>query len=203
MDYRTTPDELMMTLALWDELIPGRARIHLIGCGGTALTLLGYKESTKDVDLLVPWVREYERLIRFLERAGYQRTTTFGWHRPGEGVIYDLYPGKRVYMTELLTSPLLRGANRKIRQWKKICLGVLNTVDLIISKLFRGTAADREDCLAVLRNETVDFAELEKRYRETARYDVSEARVLRNWSVFLDDLRKHGVPMGLHRRQRS
>lgn len=73
MEYRTTADEVMSTLALWDEWIPGRGKVHLIACGGTALTLLGYKESTKDVDLLVPVEKEYERLTHFLARGGYQR----------------------------------------------------------------------------------------------------------------------------------
>ena len=48
MAYRVLADELMETLGAWDELIPGREKIRLIACGGTALTLLGYKESTKD-----------------------------------------------------------------------------------------------------------------------------------------------------------
>ncbi len=55
---------------------------------------------------------------------------------------YDLYCGKRIYVTELLTSPLLKGGHRKIRQWKRIYLGVLNPGDLVISKLFRGTQVD-------------------------------------------------------------
>ena len=45
MEYRIKTEELFQTLRAWDELIPGRGKIHLIACGGTALTLLGYKES--------------------------------------------------------------------------------------------------------------------------------------------------------------
>lgn len=70
MDYRVLADELTDTLGAWDELIPGRDRIHLIACGGTALTLLGYKESTKDVDFLVPNENEHQRLVKFLELRG-------------------------------------------------------------------------------------------------------------------------------------
>ena len=36
--YRVTVDELIQTLSAWDGLITGRKKIHLIACGGTALT---------------------------------------------------------------------------------------------------------------------------------------------------------------------
>jgi len=164
----------------------------LIACGGTALTLLGYKESTKDVDFLVPEEKEYKQLTQFLERAGYLPKTSYGWKRAGENIIFDLYPGKTVYQTELLTSPLDAGGNKQIRQWNKIYLGVLNPMDLIISKMFRGTQVDIEDSLVLLKNEKVDLKKLEKRYRETAQYDVSENKVLRNLKVLLDRLKKAG-----------
>ena len=103
VEYRIGFQELRDTLMAWDEVIPGRGKIHLIACGGTAVTLLGYKESTKDVDFLVPEEREYERLVVFLRQAGYAQVTGYGWKRPGEKIIFDFYPGKRVYSTELLT----------------------------------------------------------------------------------------------------
>lgn len=194
--FRTTADELRKELMLWDELLPGRGRIHLIACGGTALTLLGYKESTKDVDLLVPKEKEYRQLTSFLQAAGYRRITSFGWKHRDETILYDLYPGKRVYMTELLTSPLRRGGNRKIHEGNKIYLGVLNVIDLIITKVFRGSSADLEDCLALARCEKIDFGRLEKRCRQTAKYDVSEDRILKNWVLLLRHLEQHGIHTG-------
>lgn len=193
MDYQVLASELTDTLGAWNELLPGREKIHLIACGGTALTLLGYKESTKDVDFLVPNENEHQRLVKFLDEAGYDPVTQYGWKRPGENVIFDLYPGKRVYSTELLTSPLEVGGNRKVREWKKIYLGVLNPMDLIISKMFRGTEADIEDSLELLRREKVDLKKLEKRYRETARYETGESRVLKNFDSLLSRL-KRGKP---------
>ena len=190
MDYRVLADELTETLGAWDELIPGREKIRMIACGGTALTLLGYKESTKDVDFLLPDKGEYERLVKFLEGAGYEPVTSCGWKRSGENIIFDLYPGKRVYSTELLTSPLEEGGNRRVKEWKKIYLGVLNPVDLIISKLFRGTDADLQDSLELLKREKVDLKKLEKRYRETARYETGESRVLKNFALFLSRVKK-------------
>ena len=189
-NYRLGKGELLATLEDWNRLIPGRGKTHLIACGGTALTLLGYKESTKDVDFIVPNVREHERLIEFLKSAGYKETTGDGWKREGESIIYDLYRGKRIFTTELLDSPLEKGKHRKILEMNKIYLGVLNPIDWIISKMFRGTMVDREDCATLARNEFIDLKELEERYVETAKYDTSEERVLKNLEYIIDDFKK-------------
>ena len=72
----------------------------------------------------------------------------------------------------------------------KIYLGVLNPSDLIIAKLFRGTHVDFQDCLILVQREKVDFSRLEKRYRETAKYDVGEDRLLKTWDVWLKSAKK-------------
>jgi len=69
MEYQQTADSLLTTLRVWDELLPGKGKIRLIACGGTALTLLGYKEATKDIDFLVPDSTEYKRLANFSRRS--------------------------------------------------------------------------------------------------------------------------------------
>src|SRR3989338_785756 len=134
-EYRISSDQLIETLTVWDSLLPGREKIHLIACGGTALTLLGYKLSTVDVDFLVPVESEYKRLIEFLEQAGYERVSGHRWRRPGETIVFDLFVGSSVYTTGLLDSPLEPGKNRKIKEFNKIYLGVLNSIDLVITKL--------------------------------------------------------------------
>ena len=189
-EYRFNATALMETLDAWNEVLPGRGQVHLIACGGTALTLLGYKESTKDVDFLVPVEKEYKALTQFLKDAGYKPITGYGWKRPDENMIFDLYPGKTVYQTELLTSPLEAGGNKNIREWNKIYLGTLNSVDLIISKMFRGGEVDVQDSLVLFKNEKVNLGKLEKRYRETAKYYFGEDKVLRNLEVLLARLKK-------------
>jgi hypothetical protein len=187
--YRQGKNELVSTLVEWDKLMPGRMKIHLIACGGTALTLLGYKESTKDVDFIVPVEKEYELLIQFLIDAGYKQESGSGWLYPGQKVIYDLYKGKRVFTTELLSSPLEKDGNKKILELKKIYLGVLNPIDWIITKMFRGSPVDREDCLTLARHEAIDLKKFEARFRETAKYDISEDRLLKNLAVVLRDIK--------------
>lgn len=189
-NYRQGKSELINTLEEWNRLMPGRGKIHLIACGGTALTLLGHKESTKDVDFIVPIEREHDALIRFLTDAGYKQESASGWIYPGQKVIYDLYRGKRVFTTKLLSSPLDEGGNIKILELKKIYLGVLNPIDWIITKMFRGSTVDREDCIALAKHEIIDLKKLENRFRETAQYDVSEERVLKNLELILGDIRR-------------
>ncbi len=172
MGYRLTQKELLDALALWNGFL--RRKIHLIACGGTALTLLGVKESTKDVDMMVPVDQEYDYLIKTLKQLGYKLITGSGWQRPGEDFIFDLFRGKRVHTTELLESPLEKGNHTLIKEWTHIYVGVLNPYDLIVSKLFRGTAIDVEDCLMLYKakHKDINIDLLLSRYIEIAKYDV-------------------------------
>lgn len=198
MNYRIGKDQLLEILQSWDSIIEGRGRIHLIACGGTALTLLGYKESTKDVDFMIPETKEYARLRQFLLNTGYRELSDWSWVRPDSGILFDLYPGKRVFTTELLDSPLRNGGHRKVAEWKKIYLGVLNPIDWIITKMFRGSSIDRDDCRILMKYENINSMKLARRYRETAQYDVNPERLLKNLDIVLDDLKnirrnkKHG-----------
>ena len=185
MKYRQTADDLLNTLRAWDELITGRGKIRLLACGGTALTLLGYKESTKDVDFLIPEAREYKRLIDFLRNAGYEQVGGYKWKRAGETMEYDLFPGKKIFMTELLTSPLEEGGHKVIMDFNKLYLGVLNSYDLMITKLARGAEVDYQDCLALLGNEKLDWEKFEERYKKAAKYSINygidEEKAMKNF----------------------
>jgi len=68
--YRISGIDLLDTLENWDSLM--NFRVRLIACGGTALTLLNIKESTKDIDLIVPEKNEYDKLIKFLKALNYR-----------------------------------------------------------------------------------------------------------------------------------
>lgn len=189
MKYRLDKQGLLGELSVWDGYL--KRKIHLIACGGTAMTLLDVKESTKDIDLLVPNEAEYDYLIRMLKQLGYKSVTGSGWAR-GDGFIFELFRGKRVHTTELLESPLKKGNHILIKEFNHIYLGVLNHYDLIISKLFRGETIDIEDCLALIRGKKkeIDLKLLVERFRETASFDISEKRINKNLDYFLNRLRK-------------
>jgi len=54
--------DLLRTLSIWNKYL--KRRVRMIACGGTALTLLNLKESTIDIDLLIPEPDEDKNIIK-------------------------------------------------------------------------------------------------------------------------------------------
>ena len=187
MRFRTSKSDLLQTLSIWNGYL--KKKVHLIACGGTALTLIGIKDSTKDIDLIVPEIDEYEYLIKNLKAIGYRQITGYGWARDS-GFVFDLYPSKRIFMTELLESPLKSGNNQPILELSWIYMGVLNHYDLIISKLFRSSPVDIKDCkdLLLAKKDDIDLEVLKARFYETSSYDVSDEKNKTNLRHFLKGL---------------
>ena len=192
MNYRIDKEGLLNTISAWDGFL--KRNVHLIACGGTALTLLDIKLSTKDVDLIVPDAEEHDYLTSVLKQLGYESASSWGWRR-GDGFIFDLFRGKHVHTTELLESPIEKQNNILVKEFSHIYLGVLNYYDLVISKLSRGTAVDMEDCLALMKGkkDEIDLKRLTNRFQKTAAYDVAEEKMNKNLEHFLKILRKEGL----------
>lgn len=192
MEYRIDKQGLLDRISAWDGFL--KRRVHLIACGGTAMTLLGVKASTKDIDLLVPHEDEHDYLIGILKQLGYKSASGSGWARD-DAFIFDLFRGNFVSTTQLLESPLEKGNNSLFKEFNHIYLGILNYYDIIISKLFRGMNIDNEDCLALVRakRNEIDLVKLERRFKETASYDTSEGSVVKNWEHFLRLVKKEAI----------
>jgi hypothetical protein len=189
--YRITGRELIQTIDNWEHLI--NFKVNLIGCGGTALTLLEIKDSTKDIDFIVPVVKEYERLMKFLRSLGYEEKGGGLAHPDDPYFLYQFWVGNRVFTTDLLDPPLDPGKNIPIKKWRHIYLGALNLQDLIITKMFRGMQVDVDDCVAVFAISEIDPEELLKRYAETAKYDLNPEKMIQNFNVFAEALLEKGV----------
>ena len=159
------------------------------------MTLLDVKESTKDVDFMVPNTQEYLYLIKILKDLGYRQITGAGWQKKGEMFLFDLFPGKRIHTTELLESPLENGNHRKLKEYSRLYVGILNDYDLIASKLFRGSRVDFEDCLMLVkeRKDEIDIHRIESHFKELVRYDISEERIIKHIDQFIDLLREEGI----------
>lgn len=177
MKYRLTKNDLLETLTQWNRFL--KKRVQLVACGGTALTLLNVKESTKDVDFIVPEALEYEYLISVLKDLGYENTRGAGWQKKGEIFIFDLFQGKSIHTTELLESPLVPGNASVYERLSRIDILILNDYDLISSKLMRGSGVDFQDCLALLRahQHEIDLEKLRAHFYELTQYDISEDRL--------------------------
>lgn len=85
-------------LEAWDLYLPQKVRV--VACGGTALTLQDLKESTKDVDFLVPEDDEYKALLSTIQKLGYRQVTGHGWAKDG-GFVFDLFRGKSFDLDKL------------------------------------------------------------------------------------------------------
>ncbi|MCK4463848.1 MAG: hypothetical protein KAU58_06015 [Candidatus Omnitrophica bacterium] len=187
---RLNKADLMKKLSGWNAFL--RRKIHLIACGGTALTLLDIKESTKDIDFMIPLENDYKYLIRILSDLGYVQDTGYGWKRTGEIYSFDLFMGNFVFTTGLIESPLAEGNNILIKEFSHIFLGTLNYYDLIISKIFRGSTQDFEDCFTLIKTKSkeIDRSYLQKRFKETASYEPAEDRVNKQFDYFISKIEK-------------
>ena len=190
MEYRLNKQKLLDVLVLWNRFL--KRKVHLIACGGTAMTLLDVKPSTKDVDFMVPNLVEYNYLIKVLKSLDYEPDTANGWLRKGDIFRFDLFPGKRIHTTELLESPLEPGNHSLLMEYSRLYIGILNEYDLIASKLMRGTGVDFEDCLMLVkaRREKIDIERLVSHYRELVSYDISVDRIGVHIDRFIELLRE-------------
>lgn len=188
MDYRLDKNALWDYLTQWNAFL--KRKVHLIACGGTALTLLDIKSSTKDIDFMVPVLAEHAYLIKNLKALGYRQTGGYRWDRAGEPFVFDLFPGNKIHTTELLESPLKDENHRQVKTFSFLYIGVLNDYDLITSKLFRGLSVDFDDCrmLAAAHRVSIDVDRLKRHFKEHAKYEIAESRVLKNLELFLLEL---------------
>ena len=185
MEYRLNKESLLQTLSQWDAFL--KRKVHCIACEGTAMTLLGIKASTRDIDVMVPKKSEYDYLIKQIKQLGYKPIRGWGWGRDNDPFIFDIFPGKRIHTTELLEDPLNAGRHTVIKEFAHIYLGVLNDYDLIVSKLFRGDTVDFEDSvdLAVAHKDKLNLETLKKHFFEMLSYHpVGEDRVCGHWDTF-------------------
>lgn len=193
MNYRLDKNLLLEILGEWNRFL--KRKVHLIACGGTAMTLIGLKPSTKDVDFMSPKVREHNYLTTQLKALGYKQSTGSGWKRDGEDFQFDIFCGNRIHTMELLESPLEEGRHSILKEFSYLYIGILNDYDLISSKLMRGTSVDFEDCLglAEARQEEIDIKRLIHHFHEMVSYDVAEDRLRPNIDHFLVLLREKGL----------
>lgn len=192
MEYRLNKQGLLENMSMWNGFL--KRKVHLIACGGTALTLIGVKDSTKDIDFIIPIEKEYDYLINTLKNLGYKNTSGVGWSREEE-FTFDLFRGNKVHTTELLESPLEKGNNILLKEFTYIYVGILNYYDIIISKLFRGTGVDFDDCLDLIKfkREDINLEMLKERFLETSSYEIAQDRVNKNLKSFLRLIMKEGI----------
>lgn len=192
--YRLSAEDLLQAIEHWNLQL--KRQVLVVACGGTALTLLGHKESTKDVDFLVPRQRELKELVRALRSLGYSEHTSTKFLHPRGTWLFELNPGQTIFQTELLDPVDRPGQHSVAKQIGKVTVAVLNSYDLIISKMFRGDQVDVEDSITLLQHETLDITALAKRYKETADYYFDPAKVKQNLGYLIIDMKREQMEVG-------
>lgn len=141
--------------------------IELFAIGGTAMTLKGIKESTKDIDFLT--TNDYKKISSILRKAGLREESNFQicniWYfnKTRIDFFYDGY----IIGTSLQDS--WKENSELFRTIGKIKLFILNWYDLIITKLARSEKRDIDDILAIIKKENIDIKKLKERYFLTAK----------------------------------
>jgi len=147
--------------------------LKMYALGGTALTILSIKNSTRDVDINIESKREYDYVRRLFTDLGFENRG-LRWLTQ-EGLAFDLFWGSNIMGTNLL--PDCIGRAKLIRSFGNIILYTLPLEDIIISKLARGDIRDFDDIKAIFEREKIDLKGLAQRYKQTMESSiVSDSR---------------------------
>ena len=121
-------NELVKWLKSIDKKL--RSKITLIAVGGTAMTLLGLKSSTRDVDFC----------IGFNEKKYFEKVLDKKFK-------VDIFADGYIFSEQLPADYVEK--SKEIVKMKNITLKALNPVDIIITKAARFNARDEEDIEAL------------------------------------------------------
>jgi hypothetical protein len=136
-------NELVKWLRSIDKKL--RRKITLIAVGGTAMTLLGLKSSTRDIDIC----------LKSDEKNDFEKVLDKKFK-------VDIFTDGYIFSEQLPADYAEK--SKEIVKMKNIALKALNPVDIIITKAARFNARDEEDIEAL--SKYVDKEELVKRFNE-------------------------------------
>jgi len=124
-------------------------KISLVAVGGTAMTLLGLKSSTMDIDFCLAGEDELETFRRALDAMPH-------------GFKVDLFVGGLIFSQQLPAdyaekSVKVRGGLRNIR------LSALHPLDIVVTKIGRLAARDEEDIADCISKWKLGSGDIERR----------------------------------------
>ena|SRR3989338_1521643 len=145
-------NDLLEELKLIDSHL--NRKMELIAVGGTAMTLLNLKESTKDVDFCTD-TKEDETILRkaISEVGGEFRIDIFK-----EGYIFSVQ----------LPEDYAKKSKQIEGNFKHLSLKTLHPVDIVMTKIDRLSARDQDDIEAIIKSKRIRKEALKKRFKEVA-----------------------------------
>jgi hypothetical protein len=137
-------------------------KMNVIMVGGTALTLLGKKESTKDIDICFENKKDLEHFVKVAGTLGYSRNQN---RLIGHGLIIDLYSEGYIFCVQLSQDYSEKAI--RLKELEKITLFALSPEDIIITKTARLDERDLEDIKKIFDSFEIDKGKLISRYFST------------------------------------
>ena len=150
---RVSKTDLLGFLDLFDQEL--KRSILLIAVGGTAMTLLGLKSSTKDVDFNIPSEEDYNEFKRIKEKI-----------KPG--ITIDFWSSNTIF-SEILPDNYVGNSTKYKASFKNIDVRILSPIDILCSKISRFNDADREDIKDCIKHAKITKSQLTKRAGQYSR----------------------------------
>jgi len=145
--------------------------ITVVAVGGTALTLLRVKSSTRDLDFTIPG-QDYREFQRALKNTPH-------------GFKVDCWPDGMVFSQTLPDDYVKKSSN--IRKLKRIKLKALSPVDIVVTKIGRLDARDKQDIQACIKRFKLRKDQIAKRAKRVkyvgreSNYQINLNHVLENF----------------------
>jgi len=152
------------------------APIELFAIGGTAMVIKGIKESTKDIDFIT--TTEYKEIKRLFELAGLREESNsklcnIWWL---DNIRIDVFYGGFILGTDLPDD--WKKISEHIRDIGRLKLFILSWYDIIITKIARSEPRDIEDCIEIIKKESIDIRKLKERY-----YSIAETSLINSYDL--------------------
>lgn len=138
--------------------------ISIFAVGGTALTLLGLKDSTRDIDFNTESDKIRGQIEDLFERIGFKPIGGNKWETE-MGFHIDLFSNGYIFCVQMPED--YAKISREIKNFGKLRLLAISPYDLIITKLARGDGRDFSDIKMLFRKESINLKKLAGRYIET------------------------------------
>jgi len=159
-------DELLELIESISKYVEKEIKMYALG--GTALTILNIKKSTRDIDINIESNAEYNYICKIFEDLGFERKG-IRWFSQ-EGLAFDMFYESNILGTELLSDCITK--SKFIKSFGNIQLYTLPLEDIIISKLARGDLRDFDDIKMILETNKIDLNYLVQRYNETMKTSI-------------------------------
>lgn len=165
-DKEVNPEEFFELVESISKYIEREVKMYALG--GTAMTLLNIKKSTRDIDINIESSPEYEYICKIFHQLGFERKG-IRWITQ-EGLAFDIFYGSNILGTELL--PDCIDKSDFIKSFGNIKIYTLSLEDIIISKLARGDSRDFDDIKMILKTDKINLKSFVQRYKKTMETSV-------------------------------